>query len=78
MAKRLRKVGSILLDLERVLDELLDHDLQWGDILYLVFGHLRIHRPDAREEYVEGGNPEFFYEHREAILQKLLDEEGLS
>ena len=24
---------------------LLDHDLQWGEILYIVFGYLMIHRP---------------------------------
>lgn len=57
-----RKFGDILLDLEELLDEMVDdHDVQWGDILNLVFGHLVIHRPDAQEEYTEGGNPEFYY-----------------
>ena len=51
-----RKLGDILLD------EMMDtHDLQWGDVLNLVHGHLEIHRPDAQEEYEEGGNPVFRY-----------------
>lgn len=58
----MRKLGDILLDLEVILDEMVDsHDLQFGDILNLVYGHLVIHRPDAREEYVSGGNPVFKY-----------------
>ena len=58
----MKKLGKVLLDLETVLDEMVDdHDLQWGDILNLVHGHLVVHRPDAQEEYVEGGNPEFYY-----------------
>lgn len=58
----MRKLGDVLLDLEVILDEMVDsHDLQFGDILNLVHGHLVIHRPDAREEYTAGGNPVFKY-----------------
>ena len=61
MPKR-RKVGDIFLELEQLFDELIDdHGFQWGDILWWAFGHLKIHRPDAREEYVSGGHPEFKY-----------------
>jgi hypothetical protein len=57
-----RKLGELLLDLEKVLDEMIDHhDLQWGDILSLVYGHLQVHRPDAQEQYVDGGSPVFYY-----------------
>mgnify|MGYP003325391031 CR=1 FL=1 len=57
-----RPLGKTLLDLEKIIDEMIDdHDLQWGDILNLVRGHLEIHRPDAQEEYVDGGNPVFYY-----------------
>lgn len=57
-----RPLGNILLDLELLLDEMVDcHELQWGDILNLVRGHLEVHRPDAQEEYVSGGNPKFYY-----------------
>jgi hypothetical protein len=56
------KLGDLLLELEVVLDKMVDqHDLQWGDILALVKQHLEVHRPDAQEEYVGGGNPEFYY-----------------
>lgn len=57
-----RKVGDILLDLEVILDELIDsHELQFGDILNLVYGHLIVHRLDAQEEYTAGGHPVFWY-----------------
>ena len=56
-----RKVGRILLDMETILDELVDQDLQMGDILALVYVHLMVHRPDCVEEYVKGGRPEFYY-----------------
>lgn len=62
MATKKRTVGDIFLDLEVLLDELVDkHGFQWGDILYWVWGHLMVHRPDAREEYDAGGHPEFNY-----------------
>lgn len=61
--KKSRKMGETLLDLENILDEMIDtHDLQWGDILNLVHGHLVIHRPDAKEVYEEDDtSPEFYY-----------------
>lgn len=64
MAKKpKRTVGEIYLKLEVLLDELIDqHGFQWGDILWWVYGHLRIHRPDAREVYEKGrAHPEFNY-----------------
>lgn len=59
--KKPRNIGKILLDLEVLLNELCDQGLQWGDILYLIYGWLVIHRPDAQEEYTDGGSPKFFY-----------------
>lgn len=57
-----RNIGDIFLDLEALIDELIDdHQIQWGDVLYWIWGHLMIHRPDAREEYESGGHPEFYY-----------------
>lgn len=58
------KLGDRLLELEEVIDE---NDLQWGDILNLVHGHLQVHRPDAQEEYTEGGNPVFYYGPEEGL-----------
>lgn len=58
----MRKFGDVMLELEEIIDELIDdHEVQWGDVFYLVYGHLKIHRPDAQEQYEEGGSPEFYY-----------------
>jgi hypothetical protein len=57
-----RPAGDILLDLEKILGELIDsHDYQWYDVLFAVYGWLMVHRPDAQEEYDDGTHPEFFY-----------------
>jgi hypothetical protein len=62
MPKKNRTVGDIFLELEVLLDELIDrHQFQWGDIIWWVYGHLHIHRPDAREDYASGGHPELRY-----------------
>lgn len=62
--KKLRPVGDILLDIEKLREELIDdHGFQWGDIFHETHGWLVIHRPEAQEEYVEGKykHPEFYY-----------------
>ena len=60
--KRLRKVGDIMLDMEKLLLELgVDHDMQWYEILNLVRGYLEVHLPGQREKYTDGSNPEFYY-----------------
>lgn len=59
----MRPVGDIYLDLEKLYSELVvDHGFQMGDIIYWVYGYLKIHRPDCIEEYVaDGSNPELKY-----------------
>lgn len=60
--KEIRPAGEVFLELERLIDELIDdHEFQWGDILNWLFGHLMIHRPDAREEYEDGDQTQFYY-----------------
>lgn len=62
MTKKIRPMGKVLLDLELILDELLvNHDLQWGDVLSLVHGHMMVHNPKSRETYTAGGHPVFYY-----------------
>lgn len=57
MAK-LRPLGTVLLDLETIIAEMVEgHDLQFGDVLALVYAHLEVHHPEAREEYVDGAPP---------------------
>lgn len=58
----MRPAADILLDIEPLVAELIaDHDLQWGDLLGLLYAHLMVHHPEAREEYVEGGHPRYYY-----------------
>lgn len=61
MSKKVRKLGTILLELEILLLELVDHDLQWGDILSLIYGYLMVHAPGAQEEYDDGTHPIYYY-----------------
>lgn len=37
MAKQRRQMGEILLDLEEILLEMVDHGLQWGVTLYFKY-----------------------------------------
>lgn len=60
-SKRVRPLGEILLDLEPLLNEAMEHGLQHGDMLALIHVWLTTHRPGDREDYVEGGHPEFYY-----------------
>jgi len=51
-----------LCKIEKLMDELIDdHKFQCGDILYNQYGWIKIHRPDAIEEYEDGGEPTFYY-----------------
>lgn len=66
--KKLRKLGSILLDMEKLIDELvINHDLQLGDVLALVKSHIEIHNPDAIEKYVDNTSPVYYYGHKDVI-----------
>ena len=59
---KVRPMGTILLELEPLLEELVDsHDLQWYDVLFLIYGWLMVHRPNAQEEYGDGSRPKFYY-----------------
>lgn len=62
MAKK-KTIGKTMLELEKVLDEMVElHELQMVDILNLIYGHLRMHRPDCLEEFEDGSEPKFRYE----------------
>lgn len=57
-----RTTGQILLEMEPLLQELVGpQGCQWSDVLALVHIWLMVHAPQAREEYTEGGYPEFYY-----------------
>ena len=61
--EQLRPLGDITLDMEKLLVEMTDqHELQWGEVLSLVYSWLSVHAPQAREEYTDGsGSPIFQY-----------------
>lgn len=62
MARVKRSIGALMFDMEKLLDEMVDvHELETGNILHLIYGHLQVHRPDAFEEYVDGGSPILYY-----------------
>ncbi len=60
--RSIRPLGTILLDLEVLIDELMDdQELQWGDLISLVHSHLVVHRQDAKEVYLDNTNPILYY-----------------
>ena len=66
MKSKIRPLGKILLEIEPLLEELVDQqELQAGDILYLLYGWIKIHRPDCIEEYLDGTNPILEYGSKE-------------
>lgn len=60
--KKVRPLGIVLLELETVLNEMVDHDLQWADVLFIVYGWLQVHNPDGKEIYEDGSSPVLKYE----------------
>lgn len=63
-----RKYGDILLDLEKLYDEAIDnHEVQWADLIGHCYVHLMVHRPDAKEKYVDGDEIVFYYGSREGL-----------
>lgn len=60
--KPLRKVGDIMLDMEKLLFELHEgHDMQHGEVLYLVNGWQKIHVPEQIETYEKDGTHPVLY-----------------
>ena len=62
MAKKLRRGGDIMLDMEKLLFELhTDHDMQHGEVLYLINGWQKIHVPGQIETYLKDGTHPILY-----------------
>jgi hypothetical protein len=64
---KLQTMGEILLEHEVVIQKMVDHGLQWGDILALTHGYLMVHCPGAQEKYVKGGTPVQYYGPKEGL-----------
>jgi len=64
----MRKVGDIISDLENLCEELIvQHDLQRGDVLGIVYNYLTVHYPVSIEEYLDGSNPIYYYGPKETL-----------
>lgn len=78
LKKKIRPLANITSDLELLLQEMTDengHDMQWGEILYFVYGYMSVHLPHAQEVYTEDGrNPIFFYGWKEEATDECGDE----
>ena len=58
----LRPLGKITSDLELLIEEMIEgHDMQWNEVLFIIYGYLMVHYPDAQETYLDGSHPEFYY-----------------
>jgi len=58
VAKNIRPVGDIMIDMEKLLYELhIDHDMQHGEVIYGINGWQKIHVPDQMEPYDDGTKP---------------------
>lgn len=62
-----KSLETALFQLEAAAMTMVDHGLQWGDILNLVRGYLEVHCPGAREEYLDGSHPVFYYGPKETL-----------
>jgi hypothetical protein len=59
---KVRPMGTILLDLEEVLQTYCyKHDFLWGTVLLLTRLRLEMNCPNAQEQYTSGGNPRYYY-----------------
>lgn len=62
MKKKLRKLGDITSDLEPlILEMVVDHDLQYHEILGMIYTYLTVHCPEAKEVYTKDGSSPIFY-----------------
>lgn len=52
---------EVMLIMDKCYERLTNRGWQFGDVLYNVWGWLNIHAPQAREEYMDGTHPEFYY-----------------
>lgn len=68
----LRPLGNITSDMEPLLLEMLEeHDLQWGEVLNLIYGWMVIHYPGGREKYdSDNSSPIFYYGPKEHLNEQ--------
>lgn len=57
----MNRVEEALFQIEEMVETLADSGFQKGDILALVNSYIDVHRPDCKEEYLDGTNPVYYY-----------------
>ncbi len=68
--KKIRPMMEILLEMEKLrLEMITDHDLQWGDMIFELYGWLMVHAPEQREEYMDDSYPQLYYGHTKKYLK---------
>lgn len=68
MKQKLRKLGDITSDLEPLLLEMVVvHEMQFHEILGIIHSYLEVHCPEAKEKYLTGGSPIYFYGPKEGL-----------
>lgn len=67
--KSIRPLSEITSDQEKCLLEMVvDHGMQWHEILGLVHAYLVVHAPDQQETYTsDGSHPIYFYGPKEKL-----------
>ena len=59
---KIRPLGEITGELEHLLDELyIHHDMQFHEVLGILYLTTKTHYPGAIEEYKDGSNPVLYY-----------------
>jgi len=64
---------EILLVKDAANGRLVDRGWEWGDILGNLWSWLNVHAPGAREEYVDGSAPQYFYGAPELLKKEKND-----
>ena len=63
MNKKIRPIGEIMFDVEDILDEMcVSHQMQWHEVLGLIYASLQLHYKESQEEFLDGSKPVFKYE----------------
>ncbi len=68
---KMRSLGEIMLDLEPLILEMVEQqEMQYSDVLGIIFSYMEVHCPNAREKYMDGTSPIYFYGPREEFKKR--------
>lgn len=59
---KIQPLGDLHLELEAVVQKIMDqHNIQWSDMIWNLYGYLEAHYPGHRETYLDGTHPVLYY-----------------